>query len=142
MAWPLDERIVQHAVSNILEHSERQPDLNQLYATFVDPGILIHLNNNNNQIVGSGTNPSGFQRPFLVSVPPSAASFVRTDTTTKGNWSGTYGSDGYVVFDDVSHLPSYARLSSSGATPFIWQQPSTDARASGRVAECRAWPRT
>ena len=51
MAWPLDERTVQHAVSNILEHSEREPDLNQLYATFVDPGILIHLDNNNNQIV-------------------------------------------------------------------------------------------
>lgn len=85
--------------------------------------------NNNSQIVGSGTNPSGSQRPFLISVPPSTASFVRTDTTTQGNWSGTYGSDGYVVFDDVSHLPGYAQLSTSGATPFVWQQPTGDPRA-------------
>jgi hypothetical protein len=51
MAWPIDDKTVLHAVSGIPDHSERQPDLNQLKATFVDPGIVMHLNNNKNQIV-------------------------------------------------------------------------------------------
>lgn len=51
MTWPLDDKLVQHAVGSILERSERQEDLDQLLATFVDPGIAMRLANNNNQIV-------------------------------------------------------------------------------------------
>lgn len=106
-------------------------DLNSLFGSSGWTLNAANGINNNNQIVGSGINPSGFQRPFVVTVPQTTAtaSFVHTDTATQGNWAGTYGSDGYVIFDDVSHLPNYAQLSSSGATPFIWQQPTADVRA-------------
>jgi chitodextrinase len=57
-----------------------------------------------------------------LSARASAASFVGTDTSTKGNWEGSYGSEGYVLpyytttalnyretppAADVSQLPSY-----------------------------------
>jgi hypothetical protein len=51
MPYPIDDRVVLHAVSNIRDHSERQPNLAELHATFVDPGILIHVDNSNNQII-------------------------------------------------------------------------------------------
>jgi hypothetical protein len=51
MPWPLDDRQVLNAVSRIREHSEREASLDHLAATFVDPGIIIHLNSDNNQII-------------------------------------------------------------------------------------------
>ena len=42
-----------------------------------------------------------------------------TDTTTQGNWQGTYGADGYDIAvqpgDPQSNLPSYAALSFAGS---------------------------
>lgn len=99
--------------------------------------------NDSGQIVGGGTDPSGFARPFEVSAPTSAASFVHLDTTTQGTWAGMYGSDGYVDFGDVSHLPSYAQMTVAGNAQYVWQQPTTDVRAlldnatgSTRTAAC------
>ena len=40
-----------------------------------------------------------------------SATFVRTDTTTQGNWRGVYGREGYAVANDATALPSYATLS-------------------------------
>lgn len=51
MSWPLDDRLVRHAVGSLLERSERQVDLEHVAATFVDPGIAMRLDNNNNQIL-------------------------------------------------------------------------------------------
>lgn len=79
--------------------------------------------------------------------PPSStsatASFVKSDTTTSGTWTGSYGSDGYSIFDGPAALPSYAQLSATGANSYIWQSPSTDPRtlqtapgASTRIASC------
>ena len=71
------------------------------------------------------------------------ASFVKSDTTTSGNWGGAYGSDGYGIFDGPAALPSYAQLSATGANSFVWQSPSTDPRtlqtapgSSTRIASC------
>ena len=54
----------------------------------------------------------------LAMVPAAAASFVGVDTTTQGNWKGTYGADGYDIALDSSannpSMPSYASLSFSG----------------------------
>lgn len=49
--WPLQDPLVQCALGRVLERSERQEDLGQLEATFVDPGIEIRLSNDNNQIL-------------------------------------------------------------------------------------------
>jgi hypothetical protein len=80
----------------------------------------------------------------LVSAPASSASFVRADTVTQGSWSGTYGSDGYDLFNDAASLPAYAQVaSSSGTSAWTWASNSSDPRAvqdsptaSTRTAAC------
>jgi hypothetical protein len=60
--------------------------------------------------------------PVVVTVsngaPPAAsATFVTTDTTTSGNWGHTYGTDGYMIPNDVLNPASYATtaLTAQGA---------------------------
>jgi hypothetical protein len=54
-----------------------------------------------------------------------SASFIKTDTTTKGNWIGTYGGDGYIIPNDATSLPSYASESTIGAASYTWLAQST-----------------
>lgn len=79
--------------------------------------------------------------------PPTAsttttATFLKTDTTTEGNWQQVYGSQGYDVIDGISSLPSYAQLSTSGTNNWYWTLKSTDPRAledggsSNRISAC------
>jgi hypothetical protein len=49
----LQDQIVQRAVSRGAVRAERQDDIDQLVATFVDPGISVQLENDNNQILYS-----------------------------------------------------------------------------------------
>lgn len=72
-----------------------------------------------------------------------SASYVKTDTTTLGQWSGVYGSNGYSIFNSGSSLPSYATLTTSSAQTYTWVQSTTDSRAlqtapgaSTRIAAC------
>ena len=76
--------------------------------------------------------------------PPSATvTFVKTDSTSEGNWQSSYGADGYNVLGGASSYPSYATVTPSGQTLYVWAPSSTDPRAlenanaSGRVAA--AW---
>jgi Cdc6-like AAA superfamily ATPase len=48
---PLHDPVVQRAVSGVQLRSERQEDIEQLVSTFVDPGISVQLQNDNNQIL-------------------------------------------------------------------------------------------
>jgi hypothetical protein len=70
----------------------------------------------------------------------SSAAFLRTDTTTQGNWHGTYGSDGYSVANDSQSLPSYSSFAVQNQQDFTWSTSPTDTRslqtgsASGRIA--------
>ncbi len=62
------------------------------------------------------------------------ATFVTTDTTTQGNWSGVYGGDGYSIVSDVTSLPAYATVQPSvGALQFTWAASTSDTRALTRV---------
>ena len=71
-----------------------------------------------------------------------SATFVKQDTTTQGNWIGTYGQQGYDVIDNTSSLPSYATVTPAGESNNVWAASSTDPRAlqyangSGRIAAC------
>src|SRR3989442_848630 len=47
----LEDQIVQRAVSRVAVRAERQENVGQLVATFVDPGISVQLENDNNQIL-------------------------------------------------------------------------------------------
>jgi subtilisin family serine protease len=62
--------------------------------------------------------------------PPSgSAQFVRTDTATEGSWQGAYGSNGYNVVDAGSSYPTYATVSPSGNSDYVWASSTTDPRA-------------
>jgi hypothetical protein len=66
---------------------------------------------------------------------PSSAIYLNTDTSTSGNWTGTYGADGYTVFGGSTALPSYATLGVSGNQYWQWEAPgTTDARATQTAA--------
>ena len=66
-----------------------------------------------------------------VSVNPGSAAnvFVKEDTTTEGNWQGTYGTQGYDIIGNASSLPSYATVTPSGEASGTWTTSTTDPRA-------------
>jgi len=71
------------------------------------------------------------------------ASFVGTDTTTRGNWQPLYGSDGYYLANSIQSSPSYAALTPQNQVNYTWSLTTTDPRAlalpngGGRIAA--AW---
>ncbi len=56
------------------------------------------------------------------------ASPARVDTTTKGNWIGNYGGEGYDIAL-YSKAPSYGTVTFAGYTPHTWASSTTDLRA-------------
>lgn len=100
------------------------------------------------QVTGLGSPVANLLVPFLAGFstaqsPAGTASFVSTDSSTQGTWGGTYGSDGYDVFNDSASLPAYAQLSASNTLSWTWAGPTSDPRAmqdapaaTGRTASC------
>ncbi|WP_261344031.1 S8 family peptidase [Aquisphaera giovannonii] len=75
--------------------------------------------------------------------PTTTSPFVGANTTARGNWQGAFGADGYSIPRGASALPSYAAVSTSGASLYTWSTTTTDARAlsvpgstSARLATC------
>ena len=70
------------------------------------------------------------------------ATFVSSDTSTRGNWKGTYGSDGYAIANTSQSIPSYATFAVQNQSNYTWAASTTDVRAlqtasgSGRIASC------
>ena len=75
-------------------------------------------------------------------VDQAKASFVGTDASTKGNWNGMYGSDGHVIANDSTSVPSYATFAVANQQNFTWTSVTADPRAlengagNGRIASC------
>ena len=57
-----------------------------------------------------------------------SATFLSTDTATRGTWKGAYGSDGYNVINNASHYPSYATVAPSGQSSYTWAPSTADVR--------------
>jgi len=63
------------------------------------------------------------------------ASFIDTDTISKGNWRtnnvwyGPYGAQGYWIMGDVNNFPSWAPISSNGILQGVAPAGTTDVRA-------------
>jgi hypothetical protein len=58
---------------------------------------------------------------FFDSGPSSAsASYVKTDSTTEGNWIGSYGSQGYNIVSGPSSDPSYATVTPEAESSYTW----------------------
>ena len=64
---------------------------------------------------------------FISPVPTASAAFVKTDTTTQGNWKGVYGGEGYSVVNDSTVNPSYGSLSTN-AWSYTWAPSTADVR--------------
>ena len=74
---------------------------------------------------------------------PNLATFAGIDTTTQGNWNGSYGNAGYEVIGASASLPTYATVTASGQSAYTWASTTTDPRAlevpgstSKRIAAC------
>lgn len=61
------------------------------------------------------------------------ATFVGTDATTRGNWKGVYGAQGYSIFQDSASLPSFVRVTPINKADWIWQYSTSDTRALQRA---------
>jgi hypothetical protein len=59
--------------------------------------------------------------------------FVGTNTTTHGSWNGVYGSQGYNVIGNQVSYPSYATVSASGESNWVWYASTTTAQALQKV---------
>ena len=73
--------------------------------------------------------------------PAGTATFLRSDNTTQGAWSGVYGSDGNWIFGQPASLPGYAQVTPAGQQAWTWASNTTDLRAmqtsanaTGRIA--------
>lgn len=85
---------------------------------------------------GSSTGGSSGGGGSVIS-DPAAATFVRADTTTQGNWHNVFGTDGYAVIGDATSYPSYATVMASGQQSFTWDSAPSSARALQRAAAGR-----
>src|SRR5208283_4195800 len=57
------------------------------------------------------------------------ASFIRTDTTTQGNWKGVYGLDGYIIpATTTNKVPGYAALTPENDAEWTWTSNGTETR--------------
>src|SRR6185437_13938728 len=66
-----------------------------------------------------------FGGPPAVTGTSATATYVSTNTSLGGSWSGNFGTDGYSIVNDATVLPSYANLSVSGAQTLTWEPAST-----------------
>jgi hypothetical protein len=78
--------------------------------------------------------PSTTADPSVTPPLTAQAIFVTLDTTTRGTWSGVYGSQGYLLApNDATHpysqIPDYVAVSVSEAATTIWADSTNDSRA-------------
>jgi hypothetical protein len=80
--------------------------------------------------------------PSTTNLVGNAASYVKTDTTTIGNWKNVYGNDGYIIIGDTTKSASYATVTSSGNSSWTWTTSDSNpnslqfANSSSRIAAC------
>jgi hypothetical protein len=86
--------------------------------------------------LGQSTLSAGVSVTVSNSSPPPSGSavFLRTDTTTQGNWKSSYGADGSLIANDSSHVPSYATVGLGNTLQWTWAASTTDVRALTRYS--------
>jgi hypothetical protein len=87
----------------------------------------------------------GLTRKYTVRIPittssftapggGNSASFVGTDTTTQGNWHGSFGSQGYNVVGGTTSYPAFASVTTNNNLTYVWSDPILDVRGLYRSA--------
>jgi hypothetical protein len=81
--------------------------------------------------LGQSTTSAAVSVTVSNSTPPPSGSavFLRTDTSTQGNWKSDYGADGSLIANDSSHLPFYATVGLGNALQWTWMASTSDGRA-------------
>jgi hypothetical protein len=105
------------------------------------PNTLYHFEPYSS--MGSGSASSSDIVFTTLASSSTSASFVRTDSTTQGNWRTVYGTDGGWINQDMQNLPAYAQVTIPTSTlQFVWTNSTTDVRAlqngagTDRIASC------
>lgn len=75
-----------------------------------------------------------FGAPGSLPAPTGTATFLSSDTATHGSWAGAYGGQGSNVIGDSSNYPSYAQVTTSGASSYCWAGSVGDPRATQRAS--------
>jgi hypothetical protein len=84
-------------------------------------------------VVNSTPTPTPTPVPSPSPGSSGSATFVKTDTTTQGNWEAIYGAEGYNTVNDVSSYPGYAQVIATGQQGHIWESSTSDVRALQRA---------
>ena len=64
-----------------------------------------------------------------------SATFVQSDASTRGNWKGAYGSQGYNVIQNAQSYPYYVNVAASGNNSWIWNGNTADPAALLRATD-------
>lgn len=117
-----------HAISNFT---------NGIYLVWNISGhvrINVTCNGGNNGVISGAF----FGNGSSASAQAAAASFVRSDISTQGNWRAAYGSEGYTIATATQSLPSYASFAVQNQANWTWAGSTSDSRAlntnTGRTA--------
>jgi hypothetical protein len=77
-------------------------------------------------------------RPSAPTMPP-AATFLKIDTQTQGNWIGAYGADGLVIPFDPPGNPAYAEVKFADANLIVWAPSTENVRAPESQVTADEW---
>ena len=109
-----------------LKGSDSVTNLTETYATpTVGTGKTLNVatytvndgNSGNNYVASLVANTTGV-------ITGATATFVNEDTTTAGNWIGTYGKQGYDVINSGVSLPANVTVTAAGASSYTWANPA------------------
>ena len=78
---------------------------------------------------GASTTSNSIAATVAFGPTGNAATYVNSDSTTKGNWKGRYGANGFGLSGDKTAYPSYATVAITGSLTYTWLSSTTDARA-------------
>ena len=82
-------------------------------------------NNGDNYAINLVQNSTG----VIEAAAAGSASFLKSDTTTAGNWIGVYGTQGDNIIAGPSDYPSYATVTPAGESEYTWSTAASDPRA-------------
>ena len=97
------------------------------YTLTVGPGIQDWYGNEMNQN-RNGVNGEASRRVRRRPSAPARPTLLKRDTTTQGNWIGTYGSQGYNIIGNAASYPAYATVTPTGQSTYTWAASTTDPR--------------
>ncbi len=96
---------------------------------FDNPLAVLYDGSGNMIIADYGDSAIYRLSPKPTPPPPATASFLKLDSTTEGNWTGVYGTQGYDIVSGPSKLPSNDTVTPSGQATYTWTTTSSDPRA-------------